>query len=165
MKTSLSFQLLLWCFSAAMTLPLHAEEIIPLESSKTLQISGPKDMRTEFLAEDGVRFTYNQEEGKKGSINLLYVFPDPVTATEMKFELKQAQAERITISCKLESGKKLEQVVESLGPDWNVYAVDLAHLASKEKTDLGPIASVRVHFRTNPQAGEQTVELRKWWLE
>jgi len=140
---------------------------IPLNPAEPrLKINGPKSLKTEVIPEGGIRLTYQLDEAKKrGAITLTYEFEQPISATTMNFELKQAQAEKLFGSCSLQSGKKLLKAIEGLGPELTTYTVDFAVVASEEGVNVTPLTLVTLRFRTNAEAGEQTVELRRWWME
>jgi len=160
---------LLILFVCATSLVLAGEtHSIPLNPEEgRLRVNGPKGLKTEVIPEGGIRLTYQLDEAtkKRGAITLTYEFEQPVNATVMNFELKQAQAEKLVGSCRLQNGKNLTKVVDSLGPELLMYAVDFAVVASEAGVGITPLTTVTLRFRANAEAGEQTVELRRWWME
>lgn len=139
--------------------------IIPLTDQASLQIKGPRGMKSEFSPGHVARFSYAIEEAKKNFIILIHDLEVPRSAARMSFELKPSQAEQIRVHCRLQSGKKLEKQLDNQGPEWNAYEVDLAALAADSQVELEPLASVRIIVQANAEAGEQTIELRNWRLE
>lgn len=153
---------------AALTPRIYADElVIPLDMGPPrLKTKMPRDFRSEKLPDGGIRFIYTLAEDKSSGITLTYQVDPPVNAHKMIFELKQAQAEKLWASCVLQDGKQLGGRIESQGPEFSTYILDLDQLASDQGfTISSPVVRAEISFKANSGAGEQTVEIRKWWLE
>lgn len=149
----------------AQTPPMRTN--IPVGTENTaLKITGIKDPKIENLEGGGIRISFRNDKDKRSSLQLEYHFPQPIKATSMGFEFRQAETEKLTASGLFENGKRLKKMLESMGPEIFPYAVDFSQLATGAKMDLdSPLKSVTISFRISPQSGDRFVELKSWWVE
>lgn len=148
----------------AQTSPARTE--IPIKAEGDLKITGIKDPKIENLEGGGIRISFLNDKDKRSSLQLEYHFPQPVKATTMGFEFRQAETEKLSGSGLFENGKRLKKMLESMGPEVFPYAVDFSQLATEAKMDLdSPLKSVTISFRISPQSGDRFVELKSWWVE
>lgn len=135
-------------------------------TSETFKITGIKNAKVENVEGGGIRISFRNDSDKRSSLQLEYHFPQPVKATNMGFEFRQAETEKLATSGLLENGKRLKTTLESMGPELFPYTVDFHHLATEAKIDLdSPLKSVTISFRISPKSGDRFVELKSWWVE
>lgn len=131
-----------------------------------LKITGNKSAKVENIEGGGIRISYNHTGDKRSAIGIEYTFPQPVTATNMGFEFRQAETERMTASGTFGEKQVLTKSMDRMGPELFPYTLDFAYLASEKKMNIeGPLKRVSISFRITPQAGERFVELKNWWVE
>lgn len=159
--------LILFSWNDAKTQTPSTRSEIPVKADAAgLKITGIKNHKIENLEGGGVRISFRNDNDKRSSLQLEYHFPQPVKATNMGFEFRQAETEKLATSGLFENGKRLKKTLESMGPEIFPYAVDFNTLASEAKIDLdSPLKSVTISFRISPQSGDRFVELKSWWVE
>ena len=131
-----------------------------------LKITGNKTAKVENMEGGGIRISFNHTGEKRSSIGIQYTFPEPVTATNMGFEFRQAETEKLAASGVFGEKQTLKKQLDRMGPELFPYTVDFSYLASEAKTNIeGKLKSVSISFRISPQSGERFVELKNWWVE
>jgi hypothetical protein len=135
-------------------------------TAEALKITGNKTAKVENMEGGGVRISFNHTGDKRSGIGIQYTFEEPVTASNMGFEFRQAETERLTAGGTFENKQRLEKSLDRMGPELFPYTLDFAYLASVKKVNIdGKLKSVSISFRIAPQAGERFVELKNWWVE
>lgn len=131
-----------------------------------LKITGNKSAKVENIEGGGIRISYNHTGDKRSGIGIEYTFPQPVTATNMGFEFRQAETERMIASGIFGEKQTFSKSMDRMGPELFPYTLDFAYLASEKKMNIeGQLKKVSISFRIAPQAGERFVELKNWWVE
>lgn len=134
--------------------------------SPGLKITGIKDPKIENIDGGGIRISFRNDKDKRGGATIQYTFEQPVNATNMGFEFRQAETERLAASGTFDNKKTFKKLLDRMGPELFPYSLDFAYLASEQKTNLeGKLKSVSISFRISPQSGDRFVELKNWWVE
>jgi hypothetical protein len=131
-----------------------------------LKITGNKTAKVENIEGGGIRISFNHTGEKRSSIGIEYIFPQPVAATNMGFEFRQAETERLAASGTFGEKQTFTKLMDRMGPELFPYTLDFAYQASEKKTNIeGQLKKVSISFRIAPQSGERFVELKNWWVE